>query len=118
MDLRYHDIATEHIPAIPVLQLGEILANKWLMLDSRQEPRDLFDLWWALEHEAVPFQAIVAAHQVAYRHPPMPASIERAARLKSRWEQRLTHQLRDLAPFEAVIEAVRHHFEAWRSSAT
>lgn len=78
LDLRYPDLVAAHGRAIPVLQLDEILANKWLMLDDREEPRDLFDLWWALTRGRVTFDAIAAAHETVYRFPPMPASIERA----------------------------------------
>jgi predicted nucleotidyltransferase component of viral defense system len=115
LDLRYPDLDTDPVPTIPALQLDEILANKWLMLDDREEPRDLFDLWWALTEERVPFDTIAVAHRVAYGYPPMPASIERAARLEGRWEQRLAHQMHDLPPFTAALDEVRHHFDSWRS---
>ena len=79
LDLRYPDLSTVPTPTIPVLRLDEILANKWLMLDDRNEPRDLFDLWWALTREGVGFDAIATAHRAAYRSPPMPASNARHA---------------------------------------
>lgn len=116
LDLRYPDLAGDPVPAIPVLQLGEILANKWLMLEDRDEPRDLFDLWWALARAGVRFDDIAVAHRAACGYPPMPASIERAARLESGWRQRLEHQLHDLPPFEVALDEVRRHFGAWRSS--
>jgi predicted nucleotidyltransferase component of viral defense system len=101
---------------IPVLELDEILASKWLMLDDRNEPRDLFDLWWALARASVRFDDIAVAHRAAYGYPPMPASIERAARLESEWRQRLGHQLHDLPPFREALDEVRRHFDSWRSS--
>ncbi|MEP7224288.1 MAG: nucleotidyl transferase AbiEii/AbiGii toxin family protein [Actinomycetota bacterium] len=116
LDLRYPDLEAAVARRIRVLQLDEILANKWLMLDDREEPRDLFDLWWGLTRGRVPFEAIAAAHLVAYRYPPMTANIERAIRLKDRWEQRLAYQLNDLAPFDAALAEVRRHFDTWRSS--
>jgi predicted nucleotidyltransferase component of viral defense system len=116
VDLRYPDLVEAQGRRIPVLHLDEILANKWLMLDDREEPRDLFDLHFALTRGGVTFDAIAAAHHAAYRHHPMPASIERAARLESRWEQRLRHQVHDLLPFRTALGEVRRHFDAWRSS--
>lgn len=46
----------------------------------------------------------------------MPASIERAARLEGRWEQRLAHPMHDLPPFTAALDELRRHFDTWRSS--
>jgi predicted nucleotidyltransferase component of viral defense system len=117
LDLRYPDIAGSPGLAIPVLQLDEILANKWLMLESRDEPRDLFDLWWAFAREDVRFDDLAVAHRAAFGYPPMSASIERAARLERAWRQRLEHQLNNLLPFGEALDAVRRHFETWRSSA-
>lgn len=116
LDLRYPDIEGNPGLTIPVLQLDEILANKWLMLDDRDEPRDLFDLWWAFARADARFDDIAVAHRAAFGYPPMSASIERAARLESGWRQRLEHQLHDLPPFREALDEVRRHFGAWRSS--
>jgi len=116
LDLRYPDLEGEPVPAIPVLQLREILANKWLMLGDRDEPRDLFDLWWALARAGARFEDIAVAHRATYGYPPMSASMEHATRLERGWRQRLEHQLRDLPPFRGAMDEVRRHFEAWRSS--
>ena len=115
LDLRYRDfVANGH--ALPVVDLTEILANKWFMLEAREEPRDLFDLWWALTRGTVGFEDVAHAHQKVYRYDPMEMNIDRAGRLKDRWEQRLAHQIRDLVDFDEAIGAVRERFEAWRSS--
>jgi uncharacterized protein len=112
--LPYSDL--KHAERImPVLDLSEILANKWLMLDDRHEPRDLFDLWWAISQEGVDFAEIATAHRVTYGHAPMPSTLERAARLEPAWVQRLAHQRRHLPPFDDVLGAVRKAFESWRS---
>lgn len=114
--LPYSDLAGVTDP-MPTEDLREILANKWLMLDDRDEPRDLFDLWWGLTRERVPFEALAKAHEARYGYAPMPASIKRARRLERVWTQRLEHQVTNLPPFDEVLTAVRHLFEAWRRSA-
>lgn len=113
MRLPYSDLRDA---SIPVLDLLEILANKWIMLDDREEPRDLFDLWWALEHGQIAFGDVTSAHRRAHGFPPQPASIERAARLGSRWRERLQHQIRDLPEFEQALARVREAFESRRRS--
>lgn len=101
---------------IPVLDLLEILANKWVMLDDREEPRDLFDLWWAVEAERIPFGHIARAYRRVYGFQPQPSSLERAARLDGRWRERLSYQLRDLPAFEDVLAKLRECYEAWRAA--
>jgi predicted nucleotidyltransferase component of viral defense system len=116
LHLPYTDLGTPPAAGIPVLDLKEILANKWLMLEARREPRDLFDLWWALTQQGVAFSEIADAHKTAYRYPPMRASVDIAARLETGWVQRLGYQRRNLPPFGDVLAAVRTEFESWRSS--
>lgn len=111
--LPYSDLTDARIP---VLDLLEILANKWIMLDDRQEPRDLFDLWWAINHERISFGHIASAHRRTYGFPPQPASIERAERLGSRWGERLQHQIRDLPAFDDALTDVRAAFDGSRQS--
>jgi predicted nucleotidyltransferase component of viral defense system len=115
LDVRYTDLAEAGRLQIPVLDLGEILANKWIMLDDRDEPRDLYDLWWALAREEVDFTIVAVAHKTMYGYPPSEGCIDRASRLESRWTERLEHQIRGLVAFEEALGAVRSHFEAWRS---
>ena len=103
---------------LPSMDVHEILASKWLMLDDRGEPRDLFDLWWALTREVIAFADIADAHRVMYGYPPMLSSIERAQRLGGAWEQRLARQLSDLPPFEEVLDVIEAAFGEWRDSQT
>ncbi len=103
---------------IPAMDVHEILASKWLMLDDRDEPRDLFDLWWALTREVIAFADIADAHRVMYGHPPMLSSIERAKRLGGAWEQRLAHQLSDPPPFEEALDVIEAAFGEWRDTQT
>ncbi len=103
--------------AIPVVDVREILASKWLMLDDRDEPRDLFDLWWGITRQGVSFAEIAEVHRAKYGYPPMPASIERARKLGLAWQQRLAHQLQDLPAFDDTLNAVEAAFREWRASA-
>lgn len=113
--LPYSDLAGVTDP-IATVDVHEILASKWVMLDDRDEPRDLFDLWWGLAREGIPFEVLANAHEAKYRYPPMPASIERARRLERAWTQRLGYQVARLPPFDEVLVAVEQRFESWRDS--
>jgi predicted nucleotidyltransferase component of viral defense system len=115
LHLPYSDL-TAASASIPVLDVLEIMANKWLMLDDRMEPRDLYDLWWALERERIGFEDIARVYRQVYGLPPRRASIERAVRLESGWRQRLDHQMRKPPSFEIVLTAVRDRFDAWHAS--
>lgn len=115
LHLPYTDLGAPRAAGIPVQDLNEIMANKWLMLEARREPRDLFDLWWALRQQGVAFSEIAGAHMAVYGYPPMRASVDEAARLETGWEQRLRYQRKDLPPFGDVLSAIRTEFESWRS---
>ncbi len=109
--LPYSDLSKTAV--IPVMDIAEILGNKWLMLDDRDEPRDLFDLWWALTREAIPFTTIASGHRARYGYAPMPASIERARKLGRAWQQRLAYQVADLPAFDEALAVVEAAFREW-----
>lgn len=113
--LPYSDLPKTAV--IPVMDIAEILGNKWLMLDDRDEPRDLFDLWWALAREAIPFATIAAGHRAKYGYAPMPASIEQARKLGRAWQQRLAYQVVDLPTFDEAIAVVETAFREWGATA-
>lgn len=100
-------------PSIPTMDLHEILANKWLMLDDRDEPRDLFDLWWGFTREAIAFRNVAEAHVARYGYAPPRLPIQKARRLERPWNERLSHQLARLPPFEEARSTVEAIFEAW-----
>lgn len=114
--LAYSDLAGA--PPVTTMDIHEILANKWMMLDDREEPRDLFDLWWGLARQEVRFENIAAAHRQCYGYGPMSASIERARRLGTAWMERLSHQLSDLPPFATVLATIEQAFTKWRETAS
>lgn len=113
MSLPYSDLAKER--SVPVLQLAEIVGTKWGMLDDRDEPRDLFDLWWGLTQGDLPFDEIARGHRATYGHDPLRHFLERASRLRRLWHDRLGHQVSDLPDFDVVLASVRSSFDSWEA---
>lgn len=113
LNLPYTDLAPDLV--LPVLQLDDILGSKWGMLDDRDEPRDLFDIWFALTAASVPFDALVRGHRARYGYDPMPSFIRRAERLRQSWQDRLAYQMRNLPDFDAVLSDVRSVVSVWES---
>ena len=77
------------------------------MLDERDEPRDLFDVWFALTQAAVPFEALTLGHRARFGYDPISAFLTRAERLRHVWNERLGHQRRELPEFDVVLGDVR-----------
>jgi predicted nucleotidyltransferase component of viral defense system len=115
LDLPYSDLSDEG-RQIRVVRLEEILADKLYMLDARQEPRDLFDLWHGTCVEDVPFDAIAAVFETKYGGTPAPWRIERALKTEQAWGERLAHQVRDLPPFMEVLKELRARVQQWEES--
>lgn len=111
IDLPYSDLSGS--VEIAVVSLEEILGNKWFMLDDREEPRDLFDVWAGLCRFRVPFERLAVGHRAKYGYPPVRAALERSERLRDLWRDRLQHQVAELADFDEVYSAVRTRFEEW-----
>jgi predicted nucleotidyltransferase component of viral defense system len=105
LNLPYSDLADAR--SLSVLPLADILGSKWGMLDERDEPRDLFDVWFALTQAAVPFEALALGHRARFGYDPIPAFLTRAERLRHAWRERLGHQVRELPEFDVVLGDVR-----------
>lgn len=114
LNLPYSDLAD--IRTLPVLALADILGSKWSMLDDRDEPRDLFDVWFALTRSQVLFSTLASGHRARYGYDPIPAFLTRTERMRTAWRERLENQMRDLPAFDAVLVDVRAIVEAWESS--
>lgn len=99
---------------IKVVDLSEILGNKWNMLGEadRNEPRDLFDIWVGL-HRHVPFNDIALGHKAKYGYWPTIVPLKKAEELSPLWEERLGHQIADLPSFAETHAAVRSAFQTW-----
>lgn len=113
--LPYSDLRSTN-RRIAAVQVSEILGNKWFMLEDRNEPRDLYDVWAGLEQFAIPFEELVRGHRAKYGFTPQVSPIDTAARMESQWASRLAHQLMDLPPFEQVLSSVRRHYDDWLRS--
>ncbi|MEX2557229.1 MAG: nucleotidyl transferase AbiEii/AbiGii toxin family protein [Actinomycetota bacterium] len=117
LDLPYSD-SPNPSPRIGVVQLAEILGNKWFMLDDsdRNEPRDLFDVWAGLQRFDVAFEELARGHRAKYGFAPMIRQLRNARRLEPLWVTRLSHQLVNLPPFDDVYASVLRYYEAWHGS--
>lgn len=92
---------------LPVLTEREILAEKFLALMTRRQPRDLYDLYHLLER-TVPvdtglIQAKLDYYDLAYE----PEAVrERACSFEGEWSLLEPLVYSSLPPFEAVLETV------------
>lgn len=112
LHLPYSDLK-EADRSVSVLDVREILGNKWWMLQDRKEPRDLYDLWAALCKFEVPFADIVAGYKEKYGRVPIKNFIDLSRRHEELWEERLAHQVPDLPSFKEAQGAVRKRAEEW-----
>jgi len=103
---------------ILVYSLNEIAAEKTVALTdpARNEPRDLYDLWYLTENEEVRLDQIVPAicQKLIFREKPceglQAALARKEARLRVLWNTRLAYQMATLPPFEQVFREMRRTF--------
>ena len=103
---------------ILVYSLNEIAAEKTFALTdpARNEPRDLYDLWYLTENEEVRLDHIVPAicQKLEFRQKPceglQAALARKEPRLRVLWNTRLAYQMTTLPPFEQVFREVRRSF--------
>jgi hypothetical protein len=101
-----------------VYSLYEIAAEKTVaLLDrARTEPRDLYDLWYLTKHSAVDLgDCLDAIHaKLAYRGKQLNEVSgefhKKEARLKNKWEARLSAQMVSLSEFNGVYRAMKRAF--------
>jgi|SRR5215469_2240433 len=100
---------------VSVYSLNEIVAEKVVALQdrARNEPRDLYDLWFLTVHAGVDLAELVPAigEKLRFRGKEV-AGIEdrilaKEARLKALWTGRLGHQIEVLPEIDEVFRAVR-----------
>ena len=98
-----------------VYSLAEIAVEKAVALSdrARNEPRDLYDLWFLTDNAGIELQDLVPAIQEKLRFRGRQiAGIEenilaKETRLKALWTTRLGHQIAQLPEFAEVFRAVR-----------
>jgi len=101
-------------PTVRVYALEEIVIEKLLALSdrARNEPRDLYDLWYLLNDTDLRIAELRAELDAKLAHRQRPAAgIEQAIaaredRLRRLWTARLAHQMTDLPPFDDVFRDV------------
>jgi len=100
---------------IQVYSLEEIATEKTIALAdrARNEPRDLYDLWYLTSNEGVELGALVDAvrQKLEFRGRPVEgiaeAIREKEARLRALWSNRLAYQMTILPEFDEVFRAVQ-----------
>ncbi len=100
---------------ISVYSLNEIATEKIVALQdrARNEPRDLYDLWFLISHADVDIGHLIGAitEKLRFREKDI-AGVEdriiaKAARLKTLWDGRLEHQMEALPQYDEVFRTVR-----------
>ncbi|MGH2359005.1 MAG: nucleotidyl transferase AbiEii/AbiGii toxin family protein [bacterium] len=107
---------------IRVYSLREIAAEKAIALvdRARNEPRDLYDLWYLIEHGHVEISELTSAiaRKLAFRGQDVKSLQRQLAakeqRLRALWGRRLAGQMATLPEFGGVFRAVRRAFRQAR----
>ncbi|SPE32791.1 conserved hypothetical protein [Candidatus Sulfopaludibacter sp. SbA6] len=100
---------------VQVYALEEIVAEKTLALAdrARNEPRDLYDLWYLTSKTDVGIDHLAEAirQELEFRGAPCEriedAIIRKEARLKALWSSRLAYQMTKLPSFDEVFRMTR-----------
>ena len=100
---------------IKVYSLEEILTEKVVALtdQARNEPRDLYDIWYLTEIEDMDVAYLIPeiTSKLEFRERDMNGMgenfIKKEARLKVLWDMRLANQMANLPHFEEVYRAVQ-----------
>jgi predicted nucleotidyltransferase component of viral defense system len=103
---------------ILVYSLEEILAEKVIALAdrARNEPRDLYDVWYLTDRENMDLAALIPEINVKleFRGRGLAGIGEelrkKEARLKKLWQMRLANQMAELPHFEEVYRSVQRSF--------
>lgn len=100
---------------VQVYALAETATEKVMALAdrARNEPRDLYDLWYLISCEGMDLSHLVPAitAKLAFRNAAaagiQDAIVKKEGRLKALWSARLTNQMSELPPFDQVFREFR-----------
>lgn len=100
---------------IRVYSLEEIATEKAIALAdrARNEPRDLYDFWYLTSNEGIQLDRLPDAirQKLEFRNKAFEgfeaAILQKEARLKALWSNRLAYQMSTLPQFDEVFRAVR-----------
>jgi predicted nucleotidyltransferase component of viral defense system len=108
---------SDHISSkLKCYSLPEVMAEKLRSLLSRQQPRDLYDLWYLSEIEGLEMCNYSHEFEEKAQHKHLkPENLEKRIEqllpaFKSRWEKTISEQIKDLPPFEQVSRELGRHF--------
>ena len=101
--------------SVRVYSLREIVAEKVVALadPARNEPRDLYDLWYLTTNEGIELDDVTDAirQKLEFRGKPFErvqvALLAKEARLEALWSKRLAYQMSELPPFDEVFRGLR-----------
>ncbi len=101
--------------SVRVYSLREIVAEKVIALadPARNEPRDLYDLWYMTTNEGIELGEVIDAirQKLQFRGKPFErlqaALLAKEARLEALWSKRLAYQMSELPPFDEVFRSLR-----------
>lgn len=101
--------------SIDAYSLEEIATEKTVALadPARNEPRDLYDLWYLTSDAGIEMDHLIPAicEKLEFRGKPcqglQQAIARKEARLEALWTSRLAHQMVSLPPFEQVFRVLR-----------
>jgi predicted nucleotidyltransferase component of viral defense system len=105
-----------------VYSLKEIATEKVVALQdrARNEPRDLYDLWFLTTRAGIELRDLTGAiaEKLRFREKEIAGLEDRIfakeARLRTLWNSRLGHQMEALPQFDEVFRAVRRELRAGR----
>jgi predicted nucleotidyltransferase component of viral defense system len=114
----YEDLPED--ASIQVYSLEEILSEKVAALTdrARNEPRDLYDIWYLIEQEQMDLAAIISeiSDKLEFRGRSLEGMSDELSkkepRLKKLWDMRLANQMSELAHFEEVYRIVKRAFRS------
>lgn len=114
----YEDLPDD--ATIQVYSLEEIISEKVVALAdrARNEPRDLYDVWYLTELEKIDMSALIPeiTAKLEFRGRELESMGEefgnKEARLKKLWQMRLANQMAELPHFEEVYRAVQRSFRS------
>jgi hypothetical protein len=100
---------------VQTYSLAEIMSEKVVALAdrARNEPRDLYDLWYLISCGNTDLASLAAAvsSKLAFRNMPagglQEAILRKEPRLKALWSARLANQMAALPPFDQVFRELR-----------
>jgi uncharacterized protein len=109
----FNDLPEDRL--VQAYSLEEIFAEKTIALadPARNEPRDLYDLWYLTANERIEFGQLAdpICQKLQVRERPLAdlrdAILGKEARLKALWSKRLAYQMSTLPPFDEVFRGLR-----------